>query len=63
MKIDNASFPRGIIEALCIDEAATAIRISHYNKDVGEEDRELRDPAAHHAQAEAQARAQGGQEG
>ena len=41
MKTDNASFPRGIIEALFIDEAATAIRISHYNKDVGEEDREL----------------------
>jgi len=40
-EIDNASFPRGIIEALFIDEAATAIRISHYNKDVGEEDREL----------------------
>ena len=41
MKTDNASFPRGIIEALFIDEAATAIRIAHYNKDVGEEDREL----------------------
>ena len=41
MKTDNASFPRGIIEALFIDEAATAVRISHYNKDVGEEDREL----------------------
>lgn len=41
MKTDNASFPRGIIEALFIDEAATAVRIAHYNKDVGEEDREL----------------------
>ena len=40
-EIDNASFPRGIIEALFIDEAATAVRISHYNKDVGEEGREL----------------------
>jgi hypothetical protein len=32
-KIDNASFPRGIIEAHFIDEEATAIRISSNNED------------------------------
>jgi hypothetical protein len=41
MKTDNASFPRGIIEALFIDEAATAVRIAHYNQDLGHPDREL----------------------
>lgn len=40
-EIDNASFPRGIIEALFIDEAATAVRIAHYNQDLGHPDREL----------------------